>query len=505
LDLQFLRFRRDRLKLINKRPEVRIGSARWIIFVLGIMVGAALSLTIVHIAEQVNPDQTTQASLDETSANPFADYPIPINDRIRARIRYYLRPDRTADLLESYQRSGKYLPMISAILADYKLPQFLIYLPIIESRFLSGVRSRSGAVGLWQIMPGTALEYGLRMNRWIDERRDPEKSTIVAAEYLRFLFDRFGDWDVVLAAYNCGFPKIVRAMRRERTSSFWHLRTLPKETRNFVPKFYAVLHILTNAGEYGITLPQRHPPIDYETIEIEAALSIEQIAELANVSPSLIRSLNPALIAEIVPGDKYSIRVPPGAKDSFLKQFKQNSFERLHITYTTYRVKKGDTLYEIAKKFGTTVRAIRAENHLRSVRWIDVGMELKIARVSVLDNDGTDDSEEPVSAETVSRIKLNYKSQKDGVSLNTLARYYAVEVDQIRAWNTWLKHDSLRKGEDVIIYKSKDELTFHKIRRGDSLWRLARKYHTSVSYLKRWNQLRSSTIHPGDRLIVGMR
>ncbi|MFQ5641085.1 MAG: LysM peptidoglycan-binding domain-containing protein [bacterium] len=484
-------------------------SNRWVVFASGAIVGFLISLILTNFPQRFDEDQPAQR-IEEPVLDPLADVVVPLNDRIKAKIRFYLHAGRKADLLESYKRSGAYLPMIQAIFAEYNLPQFLVYVPVLESRFLPNSRSRAGAVGLWQLMPAAAFDYGLKINRWIDERRDPEKSTIVAAEYLQFLYEKLGDWDLVLAAYNCGYTTLRRAMRRDRASQFWQLKRIPKETYAFVPKFYAILHIYADSEKYGVTLPQQSKPADHETIDIEATFSIDQIARLANIPPNLIKKYNPALIGDIAPSGKYSIRVPVGVKEHFLKQYNENPLDRVEITYTTYRVKKGDTLQKIARKFGTTVKEIKADNNLRSSRWINIGMKLRIASVTVIKESLLEETKEKIADSDLTRIpesnrlRFLYKAERNGLSLKTLARYYIVTTDELKSWNPWLQRDTLQKGEELSIYKPKQNVTFHKTRRGDSLWRLARKYHATVGNLKRWNQLRGSKIYPGNRLVVGL-
>ncbi|MFQ5676720.1 MAG: LysM peptidoglycan-binding domain-containing protein, partial [bacterium] len=373
---------------------------------------------------------------------------------------------------------------------------------------LPNSRSEVGAVGMWQLMPATARDYGLKINRWIDERRDPEKSTVVAAEFLQFLFSKLGNWDLVLAAYNCGYPKLRRIMRREQTSNYWELRHLPRETYNFVPKFYAVLHIFAAPENHGIVLPERVEPVSYETIDIEATFSLDQIARLANVSPAVIKAFNPALTADIAPSGKYSIRVPLGVKEHFMKQFENNPPDQVEITYTTYRVRRGDTLAKIAKKFRTTVHAIQADNNLRSSRWINTGMKLQIATVDVVKDTMSEDSIREIEedrSDSSDRLRFSYRVERQGLSLGVLARYYRVSRDEIIRWNPDIDGKTLRKGQRLTILKPKENVTYHRIRRGDSLWRLARRNATSVSSLRRWNQIRGSRIYPGDMLIVVLK
>jgi len=477
-----------------------------IFFISGIILGSILTILVIHVPwDLITSKKNSKISIVKSEFDPFEKFDIPLNDRIKTKIKFYTQPGRKADLIKSYKRSGRYLPMIRAIFDEYNLPQFLIFLPILESGFVPESRSRAGASGLWQLMPATASDYGLKYSRWIDERRDPEKSTIVAAEMLRFLYDEFQNWELVLAAYNCGYNKIRRVIRREKTLDYWKFKRIPRETYNFVSKFYAILHLLANPDEYGMKLPEIFQPIDYETIDLEATFSLNQIAKLANVSPGVIKKYNPALISDIAPSGKYIIRVPVGVKEHFLEQYKISPPERIEFTYTTYRVRKGDSLYKIARKFGTTIKAIKADNNLRSSRWIKVGQLLRVASVTMLEEsteNTTDISTDSPPPLRENQAKFVYVVKKDSLSIKILARYYAVSIDELKTSNPWLQSDRLQKGEEVIIYKSVNNITTHKIRRGDSLWRLARKYHTTVANLKRWNQLRGSRIHPGQRLIV---
>ncbi|MFQ5772200.1 MAG: transglycosylase SLT domain-containing protein, partial [bacterium] len=418
-------------------------SNKLVIFLLGVIFGSGLSLMVTNFPKDFfKTRQSTKFVKDKPEFDPFVKFNLPMNNRINARIQFFLHAGRRADLLESYKRAGRYLPIIHAIFEEYNLPQVFVFLPILESRFIPNSRSRAGAVGLWQIMPATASDYGLKYNRWIDERRDPEKSTIVAAEYLRFLYDKFGDWDLALAAYNYGYRKLMRAMRREKATSFWQLRHIPRETYNFVPNFYATLHLFANPDKYGLKLPPLHEPLNYETIDIEATFSIQEIARLADVSPHTIKGFNPALIGNIAPSGKYSLKVPVGVKDHFLKQYQESPPDRVEITYTSYQVKRGDTLHRIAKMFGTTVNEIKVDNNLRSTRWIYPDMKLRIGTVTVIKQAVNAENKEEIQAiadaAQAHQIKFLYRAERDELSLNTLARYYSVTVEDLKAWNAWL-------------------------------------------------------------------
>jgi membrane-bound lytic murein transglycosylase D len=484
-----------------------------LIFVAGAVFGFSLSLIIDRIPD-VTFDRTVDTVVKESDEpvgrkiDPLENISLPHNKRIEQRINYFSQQSRKADIVASYQRSGKYLPTIIAIFEEYNLPLPLAFLPILESRFIPESQSRVGAVGLWQIMPATASDYGLKYNRWIDERRDPEKSTVAAAEFLQFLYDKLQDWDLVLAAYNYGYSNLRRAMRRDRAADFWKIRRIPRETYNFVPNFYAILHLISDPEKYGISMPDKNPPLEYEVIDIEATFSIDQIARLADISAGAIKQYNPALIGGLAPSGTYSVKVPVGVKDHFLQKYEENPPDRVEITYTTYRVRRGDTLAKIARKFSTTVSALRADNNIRSSRWIRTGARLRIATVKVIKESISDEQIAEITSDAdldvSNKLHFIYKVEREGMSVRTLGRYYAVSVDDLKTWNPWMQTEKLQLGEELNIYKTRESVIVHKTRRGDSLWKLARRYHSTVRDVKRWNQLVGSRIYPGNSLIVKM-
>ncbi len=476
-------------------------------FLLGLCAGALLTLAILEtdtIIRAFRSSDSEETPVEQTTP----DLVLHTNPRINARIKYYLRASHKADLLSSYKRAGLYMPMIRAIFEEYNLPPSLIYLPLLESRFIPTRRSHAGAVGLWQLMPATATQLGLKRNRWLDERRDPEKSTIVAAEYLSYLHGKLRNWDLALAAYNCGLGRLRRAMRRDQTVDFWKLKSLPRETRLFVPSFYAMLHLLRNTEANGVSLPEPDKPLDYESIELETTFSIKQLGALTGISEKLIRQYNPALLGSIAPQGTYSLRVPEGFKETFTKNLQNGHAEQIELTYATHVIRRGETLAKIAHRYGTTVSAIMADNNLRSSRWIKAGKKLRIASVTInrVESEKTAAKEIAITEETVTenKVRFVYKVEREGLSIAVLARYYAVQEDELRGWNPALQSDKLKAGAELSIYKSAKDVAFHRTRRGDSLWKLAKKYGTSIRNLKRWNQLSDSRIYPGSELIVSL-
>jgi membrane-bound lytic murein transglycosylase D len=360
-------------------------------------------------------------------------------------------------------------------------------------------------------MPSTARDYGLKLNRWVDERRDPEKATVAAAEHLRLLYSRLRDWNLVLGAYNGGLGNIRRALAGTHTRDFWKLEQLPPETYNFVPNFYAILHILSSPEKHGLKLPEPLPAMQYETIDLEATFSMEQLAALTNLSIAEIETYNPALIGKLAPSGGYKIKLPVGAKQTFLHQYSTTPTQQIRIVYTDYKVRKGDTIANLAKAYGTSVSAIKLDNNLVDSR-LKAGQLLRIATFEFEPEDskeiretGVVDEERKQGTQELARQEFRHRAGKSRVSLEAVARYYAVSVDDLYGWNKHLRSPHLNAGEEALIYKPVDKVITHRTRRGDSLWDLSRRYQTSISDIRRWNNLRDSKIYPGDKLVVRLK
>jgi membrane-bound lytic murein transglycosylase D len=264
----------------------------------------------------VSPYETTPSASGTATAkrNEF-EFSHPRVDSFVTRFQTSLRGFYTHAL----SRSGRYVPRMSSILEKEGLPQELAYLPLIESGFQQHAVSRAGAVGPWQLIPGTGRRYGLRIDRYVDERRDPVKSTQAAAKYLKDLHDMFGDWHLSLAAYNTGEQNIVRILERGRAEDFWEMSDrgyLYDETRDFVPEFLAALHIAETPEAYGFSTPNEEP-LRYDLVRINRPITLSTVAHLSGTSVGEIKDLNPALQRGVVPPSGYSVRLPKGSKDAF--------------------------------------------------------------------------------------------------------------------------------------------------------------------------------------------
>ena len=216
-------------------------------------------------------------------------------------------------------RSGRYVPRMSSILMKEGVPQELAYLPLIESGFRTQAVSRAGAVGPWQFIRRTGQRYGLRIDSYVDERRDPVKSTHATARYLKDLYAMFGDWHLSLAAYNTGEGNISRILGKGYADDFWQMSDrgyLYQETEDYVPQFLAALHIAEEPQAYGFEPPDEEP-VHYDLVTIKKSLSLAKVAQLSGTSTDTIKELNPALHRGVVPPQGYAVRLPKGTKGAF--------------------------------------------------------------------------------------------------------------------------------------------------------------------------------------------
>jgi membrane-bound lytic murein transglycosylase D len=305
------------------------------------------------------------------------------NPKVRHFLHYYSVTAKNS-FEELLARSGKYMPMIAAVLAREGLPKELGYLALLESQFVLDSTSRNGAAGLWQFVPSTARQYGLRIDSWVDERRDPVKSTRAAAAYLKDLHDYYGRWFLATAAYNAGPGNVDKALRQSQAKDFWSIKAkaeLSEETRNFVPKFIAIALIASDPYKHGFQNVQYHAALDYEEVELPFPLQLASLAELAETETSTLKALNPALLKETTPPGEIGFRVnlPVGRAVTFLAKAKEKSLEKDEepIKVVTHEVKRGETLFSIARYYGSTVRALMELNGLTTSQ-LRIGQKLGI-------------------------------------------------------------------------------------------------------------------------------
>jgi membrane-bound lytic murein transglycosylase D len=277
-------------------------------------------------------------------------------------------------------RSGKYLELMTGILKEQDIPEEMVFLPLIESGFNPNAYSPANAAGYWQFISSTAKRYGLAINWWRDERRDPVKSTVAAANYLKDLHEMFGSWNLAMAAYNAGEGKIMRALNRTKADDYWSLlptNQIKKETKDYVPKFIAASLIAYNPENYGFSDLEFHPPLSYETVILQSPIDLEVAAECAEVPLEVIRDLNPELKRWCTPPDtrEYSLRIPEGKKEIFQENLSLIP-EKDRFTVDLYTVRKKDTFLSISRKTGVPVEVILDLNDMEHIMPLSAGTKI---------------------------------------------------------------------------------------------------------------------------------
>ena len=319
-----------------------------------------------------------QNDMDRAMKQPAGQRILRISSAVEThhRVRYYVEGfcGRMRDFFErALARSGKYRSMMADILRSEGLPEKLVYLALIESGFSPHAYSRAHALGPWQFIRSTALQYGLAINPWLDERRDPVLSTRAAAAYLKDLHEKFGEWFLAAAAYNAGEGRVGTALQRSRTNDFWALRQerqhLKLETRDYVPKFVAAALIAREPERYGFEQISYEAPLQYDEVTVHEPLRLETIARLANTELDIIKELNPSLLRNFTPPTDggFTLRLPMGSQTKFSAAYEQLPRSE-KIKLSLHKVKKGELLGRIAKKYNLPAKQLIKENGLKSWR-----------------------------------------------------------------------------------------------------------------------------------------
>lgn len=430
-----------------------------------------------------------------TPPNPrphsYGSIHIILNTHVARNLAYFqeIIPDRFQTYLNRFE---PYKQLVQQIFREFGLPEELAYLSLVESGFNPRAYSRARAAGPWQFMKGTGRLYGLRINWYVDERRDPIKSTIAAAHHLRDLYDRFRSWPLALAAYNAGSGKITRAVRRSKSRDFWKIRRtwyIRRETKEYVPRFMAATLIAENPEEYGFSLPSV-PSHQFEEVLIRKRVHLKSVAKHTGIPYEELQRLNPELRRNIIPArsEGYYLKVPVGTKSLVERQ--REAFELWRQppppATTWYRVRWGDSLSTVAKRFGMTVRELKRLNHL-SHNLIRVGDRLRVRANAV--------SVDP---------SATWYTVRYGDSLSTIAQRFGTTVAQLKRLNR-LEGHMIHPGDRLRVRApsaGSTEVKWYRVRPGDSLWSIAKRFSVSVTDLKVLNNLTSSVIHAGRLLLV---
>ncbi|RMF58145.1 MAG: LysM peptidoglycan-binding domain-containing protein, partial [Calditrichaeota bacterium] len=301
------------------------------------------------------------------SAESLATNHIPIirNRKVEKAITYFTRGRGRRVFTRWLQRTGRYEKLIKSILREEGAPEELFYLAMIESGLNPAARSYARAVGMWQFISATGKAYGLHHSWWYDERRDPIKATRAAARHLLDLYERFGDWYLAIAGYNFNPRKIERRMSRYNVDEFWELPRLPRQTRNYVPTFLAAVTIARDPEQYGFQ-PSTEPPLEFDTVTVRECVDLNVVADCVGSTFAELKKLNPALLRWCTPPDrdKWLLYLPKGTRETFLKRYAEIPADKKR-SWIRHRIRAGETLSTIARKYGVSMREIKRFNKIR--------------------------------------------------------------------------------------------------------------------------------------------
>ena len=410
-------------------------------------------------------------------------------------------------------RYFQYGPMLKEILNEYELPEELAYLAMIESGLNPKAYSRAKATGMWQFMYSTGKKYGLQRNWYIDERRDPEKATHAAAKFLLDLYKEFDHWYLALAAYNGGPGRVHRATRLHQTSDFWQLHSLPRETRNYIPYYLAAAIIASNPTSYGFKTPKTKQH-KYEVVEIKQSADLAVLANSAGTSLKTLKAYNPELRQSATPVDVvYRLKIPVGKKEQFVTNFNSlPSDQRFAPQYVAHKVKRGESLWTISKKYRVSIHDLAAVNKIRNRHRLSIGQKLTIpVRRS---NGGTLLAS---NSGPSGHKKVIYKVKR-GDTLGHIAEDYNTMARSIRRWNKLEYGQHIFPGQKLTIWIKEDmsqlasnsnagrEKVVHNVKRGDTIGHIAESYRVSSRKIMSWNNIKSKQhIYPGQKLNIWVK
>jgi len=390
-----------------------------------------------------------------------SEIPLVMNAEVEREIRSFQTVERDF-FIAAYQRAAFFRPIVVTALKKAGLPEELSWLPLVESGFKIRALSRARALGLWQFIPSTGYKYGLNRDDWVDERMDAEKSTQAAIGYLKDLHDMFGDWLTVLAGYNCGEGRVLRIISGQHINyldRFWDLyNQLPNETARYVPRFLATLHIIKDPKKYGMDLEflqgEKQPAFVYAKVKTSRIMNLQDIALRLDVPEEHLSTLNAELRLKKTPDKDYLLKVPPESLDKFSQVVdeipqaeKPRTAESRRPLAVRHKVKAGETIASIANRYRTTTDVIRKQNRFLAKSNLKVGQTLLIV---------VRDSHAVKTAES-----RGNSADKPGVSNATV---------------------------------------MYSVKRGDTLFSLAKRFDTSAEEIKRMNNIKSSTLKVGQKL-----
>lgn len=468
------------------------------------------------------------------------------NEQVNRHLMYFTL--KRPQVMETWlKRTKRYFPMMKRIFKEVGTPVELIHLAMIESGLNPNAKSWASAVGMWQFIESTGSMYGLEVNWWVDERRDPEKATRAAAQHLQDLYEVWDDWHLALAGYNISPRGLKRAIRAAGQQNYWAaFPYLPRETQGYVPGFIAATMVEMNPTAFGFKKDYEADPYDYEVYKVGPLMPLDLLAKAAGITTEKIKEYNPELLRWATPpGSQYPLKLPIGTKEQFAANYDDIPKNKRSQNVAMHTVNNGETLGYIARKYGTTVRALYETNEgLSSIIYpgqrvvvpLAPGSDVKIA-VNRPTNRSSSSSSRAGQPANTSKI---YYTVKSGDTIGHIAEWYDIRAWQIRSWN----HTSNRiiPGEDLVIYVSDSKEGYYRqvnsfsfskknqieqeqrsgkditqvylasadgsgarryvVRSNDTLIEIANSFGTTVNQLKNINNLNSSRIYVGQKLLV---
>jgi membrane-bound lytic murein transglycosylase D len=489
---------------------------------------ACLIEELAALSETGTWDENASSGNAVLSDNVIFDFPVVSNNKVEVYLNLFQNKQR-AQFRRWLARSAIYRPMMEKELERAGLPKDLVYLAMIESGYNELACSSAKAIGLWQFMPATGRQYYLQIDNYVDERHDPFKSTIAAVSYLADLYREFDDWYLAVAAYNGGPGTIRGGLRKHKVDNFWDLAGkdyLHLETKSYVPKLIAALLIAKEPEKYGFTDISYYEPLRYDTLTVGPGMSLEAIALISDSTTKEIKKLNQELKLGKTPlnRDQYEVKIPQATAEIAMK-----NLSRLHSIVTTgyknHKIKKGDTLSSIAKRYNINKTTLLKVNDLHNGK-LAYGRSLKIPYNTIAYQLIPEGSSQAVAAYKNNLILHRIQS---GDSISKISKKYNVPPEMIVGWNGLKNVHSIRAGQQLALYidygdarkteenfaevasvtadkkKSKISISdttyeWYNVQNGDTLWTISKKYSTSTADIKKLNNLKSNLIHPGSQL-----
>lgn len=485
--------------------------------------------------------------------------PSEVNPLVEKWITYF--QGRGRPHMERYlSRSTRYEKLMKKVLRDNGLPEDIFYIAMIESGFSSKATSHASAVGYWQFIRGTGKRYGLRIDRLVDERRDPVMATQAAADYFRGLYSVFGSWYLAMASYNVGENRVKREVMNHYTRDFWELakkKRLPSETINYIPKYIAAKLIAKNPAQFGFGDVDYMPAIEFDSIAVTRPVNLRVMAEKMNYNYEDFKALNPKYKGEVAPmyGEVLDLRIPVGQKELAITAASESVAEKVEYVADAgdtqiYRIRSGDSLYSVARKYRTTVAYLRDINDIQKGKLLKIGMKLQVPdRTPIKERKGRKNIqtakvpessiEAPERNRSTTEGGTRYYIVQSGDSLFTIARRYNTTVNELQKINNIRRGRALKigvklrlpgeggadeNGENKSSYhpesrskkgrssravasqqakKKGKAIVKHTVRKGENLHMIAEKYKVNVADIRDKNRLKNaSKLFVGARLLI---